>query len=174
MNFRVSFWLVPAAEERVFFQEIIDKLAQEHQALSFVPHVTIYSGEYKPNESISSLIDKAIQDVGSFSLKVDKILYSEQLAKTLFVQFHQSEVLSKISDSLRNNSQHPSDYSLNPHLSLIYQFLSEETKQELANLIKLSKAEVVFNEVQAIAHPETLQSAEDVASWQLVYSRKLQ
>jgi 2'-5' RNA ligase len=73
---KVSFWLIPSEEDREFFQEIIDTLSQEYDAPAFTPHVTIYSGEYTPDESTAELIEKATQDVQGFSLKVDKLLYT--------------------------------------------------------------------------------------------------
>ncbi len=81
MKTKVSFWLIPSEEDRGFFQEIIDTLSQEYDAPSFTPHVTIYSGEYAPG----------------LSLKVDKLLYTGEFTKTLFVQFQSSEILRKIS-----------------------------------------------------------------------------
>jgi hypothetical protein len=48
---KVSFWLIPSEEDRVFFQAIIDTISQEYDAPAFTPHVTIDSGEYAHNES---------------------------------------------------------------------------------------------------------------------------
>ncbi len=105
MKTKVSFWLIPSEEERAFFQKIIDTLSQEYDALSFTPHVTIYSGEYAPDESPAELIEKATQGVQSLSLKVDKLLYTGEFTKTLFVQFQSSEILRKISQNLQSSSK---------------------------------------------------------------------
>ncbi|NEQ22951.1 MAG: cyclic phosphodiesterase-like protein, partial [Microcoleus sp. SIO2G3] len=51
MKTKVSFWLIPSDEDRSYFQEIINTLAQEYDAPAFTPHVTIYSGEYAQEES---------------------------------------------------------------------------------------------------------------------------
>ena len=74
MKTKVSFWLIPSEEDRSFFQNIIDTLAQEYDAPAFTPHVTIYSGEYTADESLAELIENATQRVQSFSLRVDKLL----------------------------------------------------------------------------------------------------
>jgi hypothetical protein len=174
MKTKVSFWLIPSAEDRVFFQEIIDTLAQEYDAPAFTPHVTIYSGECAPDESLAELIETAIQGVQSFSLRVDKLLYTDQFTKSLFVQFHPNSILSQLSETLRSSSKKPSNFALNPHLSLIYQYLSEEIKKDLATSLSLPKSEVFFNEVRAISTPERVQNREDVESWKVISIRELQ
>jgi hypothetical protein len=69
------------------------------------------------------------------------------------VQFHPDAILSRISETLGRRAKKPSDFELNPHLSLIYQHLSEEIKKNLTTSISLPKSEVFFNEVRAISTP---------------------
>jgi hypothetical protein len=171
---KVSFWLIPSDEDRAFFQEIIDTLSQEHDAPTFTPHVTIYSGEYAPDESPAELLETATQGVERFSLRVDQLLYTDEYTKTLFVQFHPNSFLSKISETLRSHSRTPSDFGLNPHLSLIYKRMSEETKKNLVTSLSLPKSEVFFDEVSAILASERVQEREDVESWKVISTRKLQ
>jgi 2'-5' RNA ligase len=171
---KVSFWLIPSEEDRGFFQKIIDTLSLEYDAPSFTPHVTIYSGEYTPDESPAELIEKATQEVQTFSLRVDNLLYTDEFTKTLFVQFHSSAPLTKISETLKNSSRNPSNFVLNPHLSLIYKQMSEETKKNLTTSLTLPKSEVFFDEVRAISTPEKIQKREDVESWKVIFIKKLQ
>ena len=173
MKTKVSFWLIPSDEDRAYFQEIINTLAQEYDAPSFTPHVTIYSGEYATEESPTALIEKAIQEVQSFSLKIDKLLYTDEYTKSFFVQFHPSSILSQISETLRNSSQMPSEFALNPHLSLIYKHLNEVIKQGLMTRLSLPKSEVLFDEVQVIVTSDKVQDREDVESWKIIYTTKL-
>lgn len=174
MTTKVSFWLIPSKEDRAFFQQIIDTLSQEYDAPAFTPHVTIYSGVYESDELLPALVEKAIQGVQQFSLKVAQILYSDEFTKTLFVQFNSSEILSRISETIENRSKKPSGYTLNPHLSLIYKQISEETKRNLANSLTLPKSEVLFDEVTVISASERVQRREDVESWKVILTRKLQ
>lgn len=174
MTTKVSFWLIPSQEDRAFFQEIIDTLSQEYDAPVFTPHVTIYSGEYESDESPPALLERAIQGVQQVSLKVAQLLYSDEFTKTLFVQFHSSEILSKISEVIESSSKKPSGYTLNPHLSLIYKQMSAETKKKLVNSLSLPKTEVLFDEVTAISSSERVQRREDVESWKVIFTKKLQ
>lgn len=171
---KVSFWLIPSEEDRAFFQDIIDNLAQEYDAPVFTPHVTIYSGEYTPEESPAELLENAIQGIQSFSLRVDKLLYTDQFTKTLFVQFYQNPILTQISQTIHNCSKHASEFALNPHLSLIYQYLTEEIKKNLITQLSLPKSEVFFNEVRAIYTRNQVKGWEDVVNWEVIDIRKLQ
>jgi hypothetical protein len=49
---------------------------------------------------------------------VDKLLYTDEFTKTFFVQFYSSAPLTKISETLKTSSKNPSNFVLNPHLSL--------------------------------------------------------
>jgi 2'-5' RNA ligase len=174
LNTKLSFWLIPAAEDRTYFQEIIDSLAQEYDAPTFAPHVTIYSGEYEPDESLESFIEQATQGIKSFSLKVNQLLYTEEFTKTLFVQFQQNSTLRQISESLRSFSKTPSNFTLNPHLSLIYKHLSQDIKKELTTKIDLPKSEILFNEVRVISISSKVETREDVENWGLICTKNLQ
>jgi 2'-5' RNA ligase len=171
---KVSFWLIPSEEDRGFFQAIRDTFSLEYKAPAFTPHVTIYSGEYAPDESPAELIEKVTQEVQPFSLKVDKLLYTDEFTKTLFVQFQSSETLSKISQNLQFSSKNSSNFELNPHLSLIYKQMSEETKKNLTTSLTLPKSEVFFDEVRAISTLERGEKREVVESWKVIFIKKLQ
>lgn len=173
MKTKIAFWLIPSAEDKAFFQKTINYLAQQYDAPAFTPHVTIYSGEYTPDESLDEIIEKAIQGVQNFSLSADKILYTNQFTKSLFLQFHQSSILSRISETIRSSSKKPSNFALNPHLSLIYKDLSEPTKKNLTASLSMPKSKVLFDEVSAISTPERVQTREDVESWKVICIKKL-
>ncbi|MGB5962564.1 MAG: cyclic phosphodiesterase-like protein [Coleofasciculaceae cyanobacterium] len=173
MNNKISFWLIPGREDLAYFQEIIDTLAQEYNAPTFTPHVTIYSGEYAL-EQLPSIIEQATQEIKSLSLSVEQVLYTEEFTKSLFVQFYQSSTLSQISETLRSCAKIPSKFTLNPHLSLIYQHLTEDIKKELITKINLPKSEVFFNEVRVISTSHKVETRKDVEIWKLLYTKSLQ
>jgi len=171
LTLNISFWLIPG--DRLFFQEMIDRLAEKYDAPPFVPHVTIYSGKYASELAIAPLLKTATQHTSLFSLTVDRILYSEQFTKTVFVQFQPNEILKQLSESFQQQALEPHSYTLNPHLSLIYQVLDPVEKQQLAEQIKVPSLEISFDEVRAIATPGQTQTKADVESWQEIGSIKL-
>lgn len=174
MSLNISFWLIPTESDRLFFQEIINRLAERYHAPKFTPHVTIYSGRFASETAIAPLLKTSTQNISPFSLTVDRILHSEQFTKTLFVQFQANETLSQLSAKFQHQALAPQDYSLNPHLSLMYQVLDPVEKQQLAEQIKVPSLEISFDEVRAIATPGSTQTKADVESWQEIASIKLQ
>lgn len=172
MSQKVAFWLIPAAADREFFQEIIDRLARDYDAFSFLPHVTIYWGEFSSDESPTEILEQAIQGIRSFSLQCDRILYTDQFTKSLFVQFHPSAVLSQIAAAIRSRAT-PSDFTLNPHLSLMYNHVGEAVKQRLAQTIHLSRTQVLFDEIQVLLTPDTAQTRSDIENLKLIWRKKI-
>lgn len=170
---RVSYWLVPAAPERAFFQELIETLAAAHHAPTFVPHVTVYAGESPADEGPMEIMARAASEVPAVRLRIDRILYTAAFTKTLFVQFHPSSVLDRVAEEMRRLSARPSDYVLDAHLSLIYKPMSQQEQQRLAATVQLPMAEVRFDEIWANASPGATRTAEDVRRWEVVCRHRL-
>jgi len=164
----VSYWLVPSVGTRVFFQDLIETLAHSHQAPTFVPHVTIYSGDSSATENPVSIICESMQGVREVRLQIDSIMFSELFTKTLFVQFHQSEILTRINADIRRLSTRQSGYKLNPHLSLLYKHMPAREKEKLSSSLRLPMSEVSFDAVWAIASPGSPLQAEDIEGWQVI------
>jgi hypothetical protein len=164
----MSYWLVPAAAERPFWQQLIDTLGRTHDAPAFVPHVTIYSGDSSPQDDPLAIMTQATRALRGVRLQIDRILYTEAFTKSLFVQFHPSEQLSRITEALRRLSAHPSAYVLDPHLSLLYKHLPAHAKHQLATTIQLPVSEIFFDEVWANAAAGATRTAEDVRRWEIV------
>ena len=170
----LSYWLLPSTADRAFFQDIINTLAKTYEAPSFEPHVTIYSGVYTPQDNPETLLQQATNYVLRVRLCVDTLLYTDVFTKTLFAQFHPSPILAAISKTLRNAASAPSDYMLNPHLSLIYKQLGQEAKQHLVSSLHIPQSEIIFDEVSAVMSSASTQTPKDVERWDTVYRRKLQ
>ncbi len=169
----LSYWLLPSTAHRVFFQDIINTFAKTYEAPSFEPHVTIFSGAYIPQDNLEALLQQATNSIQRVRLRVDTLLYTDVFTKTLFVQFHPSPILTGISETLRHASSEPSDYSLNPHLSLIYKQISEEAKQRLVSSLHIPQSEVTFDEVSAMLSSGKTQTPEDVENWNTIYRKRL-
>jgi hypothetical protein len=169
----VSYWLMPTAADRAFFEDLIETLAHTHQAPIFVPHVTIYSGESPVDEDPLEIIAQSTLGVQEIRLRVDRVLYTEAFTKTLFVQFHPSDLLSRMTESMRRLSAWPSAYRLDPHLSLLYKHMGTQDKQHLATTIQLPMSEVSFDAVWANASAGGTRTAEDVERWEIVCRKGL-
>lgn len=173
MRTRVSFWLLPAEEDRLIFEAIIARLAQAYDAPVFAPHVTLYSGEYADHEDPGAILAQAIQGIDAVALTVESIRTTSAFTKTLFVQFAPSEPLTTLSDRLRQLSVTPSDYRLDPHLSLLYKHMPEADQQRAAETISLPQTQVSFDAVAGNVSPTPTRTRDDVERWEMRWRMSL-
>ena len=168
----ITFWLCPAEPARSYFAALISDLATRYEAPVFEPHVTMYviSADRK---NATMLLEKVVKSCRPYRLKVRGLDSSDEFTKTLFVQFAPDSGLARLSEELRRASASPSDYQLNPHLSLIYNAMDAETKGRLAASITLPFTDVIFDSLKAVISPAEIKSRQDVEAWRVIAERKL-
>jgi len=168
----IAYWLCPAKPARSQFEALIKNLAARFDAPLFEPHVTIYVANAE-QENPGAVMEKVLKECGLFRLAVNRIDYSEKFTKTLFVQFDPNAKLTRLAEDFSRASISPSDYELNPHLSLIYKEMDAEAKQQLAASITLLFTEATFDTVKAIISPAEIKSRKEVEAWRVVAERRL-
>ena len=173
MSVRVSFWLLPTPSQRAELETIMTHLAQVYNAPVFMPHITIYSGVYADDEQPEVILQQAIQGVPPLTLEVDTIRYTAQYTKTLFIQFHPSEPLTELMTAIRGRSATPSDYVLDPHLSLMYQHMREADQQHLATTLQVPQDTILCDHVSFIVSATPTLSRADVEAWEIQWQGTL-
>ena len=163
----LAYWLTPSANERAFFSATIRALAEQYGASLFAPHVTLYGSE-NDRASAPAALAQAAAAFEQITLEVDGIACSDELAKTVFVQFKPSDGLSRLSALFRSASRSGDNYDLNPHLSLIYQDLPMATKLEIGASVILPFKEVLFDRIQAVELPGRFRKPADVQTWKVI------
>ena len=169
----VSFWIIPAEEDEEYYRHLIHQIFSQFNAAFLNPHVTIYVGQLTEQETAEELIKKATKGFTPFSLKIDKIDYSKVYTKSFYVQFHPSEMLNKLTESFRGLVANPSDYELDPHMSLFYGSVAKQKKQELAQQISFPQQEILFNRVRASSHPKIIQTRKEIEDFDILCDRQL-
>src|SRR4051794_23820376 len=165
----IAFWLSPAAGAHEFFEGLIKELAERHDAPRFEPHVTLSGGDIAAERAIEILRNLSIRE--SIDLEVTGIEFSEKYTKTLFVQFRSTPEIEALSAELQKAIGRDSE--LNPHLSLLYKEMAQDTKAEAAQAITLPFKTVSFESVKAVLTPSPIHGPEDITVWRTVGSRRL-
>ena len=168
----LTYWLIPAEPARSYFASIISDLAGRFDAPVFQPHMTVY-GTTMGNEDGAALLKQVVADCRTYTLRVSGVGHSDGFTKTVFVEFHPSEALSRLSANFREASAIKDEYELNPHVSLIYKTMPAERKAEIANSVSFPFDEVRFDSAWAVISPADIQSREDVEAWRIVATQKL-
>lgn len=161
----IAFWLRPAAREAEALQQIIHALAERHDAPFFQPHVTLNAGHMTEARALEILRASAARAPIRFA--VDRLDYSDEFTKTLFVQFAETTEGRALSDALAR-AMGGSDYSFDPHLSLIYQKMRRAEKEALSKSVRLPFSEVTCDALVAVACPRTIETRADVEAWRVI------
>ncbi|CAN5772502.1 hypothetical protein BH20VER1_BH20VER1_12380 [soil metagenome] len=168
----VAFWLVPARAERDFFASLIDLLALRFNAPRFEPHVTLFGGDDINPAGAEQVLVNATQG-SRIELQVERIAFSSEYTKTLFVQFRRSKEAEALSQAFCEASGSSRDYKLDPHLSLAYADLPVHEKKEIAHSLELPFESVTFDAVKVITGHASTSGPDDVASWRVLAERRL-
>lgn len=169
---RISCWLVPAQPDKSRLQRIIFALANRFDAPRFEPHVTIYSGGRAARDDVAEILAGVTREVSEIVLNATGIGHSTEFTKTLFLQLAPDERLMKMCRDFKRLSRQPSDYDVNPHLSLLYANLPPETKSALAHELMHPPA-IRFDVVKAIVSGSRTQTRQDVEAWRIVAEGRL-
>lgn len=97
----------------------------------------------------------------------------ETLTRALYVNLGSSGRLARLHKDLHDNVSLPSDYQLDPHLSLLYQDVSFPVREKLTQEIKFVAQELRFDELWAVAIPAALKTADDLEGWQMLLACRL-
>jgi 2'-5' RNA ligase len=163
----VTYWLCPAELERDQFARLIRDLAARFGAPTFEPHVTIQTTSAE-REDPGRVLEKIVKGRRRYRLRIRGLDYSDEYTKTLFVQLAPDTELTQLSEDLRRACVSPGDYQLNPHVSLLYKKMDEETKRDLAASFVLPFTDVNFSSVKAVVSPAEIQSGADVEAWRVI------
>lgn len=147
MTSPVGFWLIPA--EPSPFRKTIADLAVEFDAPPFGPHITLHVGQVSAGDDIEALLVRAASTVPPLDLVAGETGHGEVLFKTLFVRFDDAR-LQALHDELRRGLAHLSDYTLVPHLSLLYKKLPETTREALARQHVFRSERITFDRIAAV------------------------
>lgn len=167
-----SFWLLPAEPLATRLRALIADLARSWDTAPFEPHVTLYCG-VSDDAATSSVLKHVTGQFGPVELTFGKLETTSEYTKTLFFQFEENAAAREIFKTILRLSAQPSNYALNPHLSLIYGALPLEAKQKIMRSLELPKGTYLFDRVRAIETEIPLTAADQIRKWRVVSERVL-
>ena len=156
---------MPAPEDRHWLQSIVARLAHQYNAPVFTPHVTIFSGEYVLETSVSDTMSSVVQDIHRFSLVTNGVAHSDEFIRTLYLVFNDTPMLTRLSKRVEDQACSPAQGVLKPHLSLLYKRMSSSERARCAAAISTDRTEIWFDAVQAVETPERTTDRRDIESW---------
>lgn len=171
----LGFWLMPEAITADFLQSIITKLADENHAASFMPHVTLFiTQKHSVNDCITKTQDLS-NKLYKLELEYNSICASEVFTESVFADFKFSHALEVIHNCFKIKFD-DLGHNINPHLSLLYSNQSLNKKTEIKHDLlfeNIMPEKILFDEIKLIRAHLPVKSNEDVASWEILESFKL-
>jgi len=116
-------------------------------------------------KKLDKIIIDSISGIKSFNIKKNRISFSGDFWKALFIDFNSNENMLKINKHL---TKHLSrfKYELKPHASLIYKEMSQEEKQRLADTLEIKNS----FKITGIGIQEF---SENIEEWKIVREHQL-
>jgi 2'-5' RNA ligase len=163
-----SLWLTPSEPLRTLLRSMIDELAARLDAVAFEPHVTVFCGPSTDAEA-SAIARRIARQHAPFELIADRLGHSQTYTKTLFVQFEGSALLRQMFETAAAAYSRPSDYVLNPHLSLLYKKLEEEAaRRRLCETLDIPTVRYEFDRIRMIETELPIEDDGPVRRWRVV------
>lgn len=170
---KVAFWLMPEQDERKRLETVIADLARACSTPRFAPHVTLYSCRRSADQAELALLARLAAATPPLTLTPKTTEVGQPLAQALFWSIPSQPRLTALFQALHAGVAQPSDYRLQPHLSLLYSDLPSDRRRELGRTL-CPPAVLHCNELRAVAIPARLATMDDFRGWQTLLSVRLQ
>jgi 2'-5' RNA ligase len=162
-----TLWLTPSEPLRASLRSTISQLGARLDAIEFEPHVTVFCGPSTPDQA-SAVARRIASRFPPIELTADHIEHSGVYTKTLFVQFHESALLRVMFETAKTHHSLPSNYVLNPHLSLIYKELPEARRKELAETLDVPTGRYEFDRLRVIETELPIENEGPIRRWRIL------
>jgi 2'-5' RNA ligase len=156
-----AIWLTFSNRDHDYLKKIIDKISEKYYAPKFEPHVTVYGLINSKIDHIDLVLREISLNCGSCKVKKTKILQSEELWKTVFIELEMNKQMKTIHENLKKYFGNIAKYEFKPHISLIYKTLSQEEKNKIINELELKNEFIIDKLVIQKFFP-------DIEKWQIV------
>ena len=131
-------WLVPAAgPARDRLAGVIARLAAEHAAPVFAPHVTMAGVVECSPDAAAPVLGRLVAGVPPFEVALTGVGYEPEFFRSLYLRAEPPAILTALHEAgERTWDLNPAPYR--PHLSLLYSQLPEERKPAIADALGLA------------------------------------
>jgi 2'-5' RNA ligase len=152
---------------------LIADLAGRFSSPEFIPHMTIFSCRRSLLQEELAITAALARSCPPLTLRTNGLAFRDRLTQALFVRLRSDHKLDWLRGSLQNKLRQTSSHDFEPHVSLLYQLLPVPVREKLTRDIRLPLQEINFDQVRAVAIPETIHTTENLSGWQTLLSCRL-
>ena len=114
---------------------------------------------------LENIIDISIQNIEPIIVKSNRIGFANILWKTLFIELINNEKLKAFQNYFYMYIKSNREYKFDPHISLMYKIIAENTKKEIVNSLNL-KNSFKMNKIAAV------RTGQNVSEWEIIVERE--
>ena len=170
---RAAIWLIPRQPDCAILQTLISDLAGRFSSPEFIPHMTIFSCRRSLLQEELAITAAFARSCPPLTLRTNGLAFRDRLTQALFVRLRSDNKLDWLRGSMQNKLRQTSSHDFEPHVSLLYQLLPVPVREKLTRDIRLPLQEINFDQVRAVAIPETIHTTENLSGWQTLLSCRL-
>jgi putative hydrolase of the HAD superfamily len=170
---RCSVFLTPAGDDFAYIDRLIREMCARYCLPPFEPHVTLYSGMFSDTSVLRRAISAAVAGVSPITLAVRGIGCTPEYFKTLFIEFEEHQLLSRIHEQLKEECGELAPYEFAPHLSLLYADLPFGEKESLVARTHLDRSDLRFDQIKIVTPLNRVEGWRDTMQWQNIYRTNL-
>ena len=156
-------WLTLDSPE---LQDIIIELAERFNSPVFQAHCTIIGRTDIPIIKLKSAIVQKDYNLKLDSVHINSISYSENIWKSYYLELKEKHNLIELHEQFCNILSIEKDYEIQPHISLMYNLISEKVKQSISIPIKIG----AFFKIHSI---QITECGEEVERWKPIFELKV-
>ncbi len=131
---RYSLWFMPSGNAYKTLNKIIVRLSRKYSTPKIFPHVTIIPDVVSNEEQIISDAIQLARLIKPFRVVLGKVGYSDEYFKCVFVRADPREILIAANSDAKRIFNRP-DWTNEPHMTLLYGNLPDQTKKEIVQTI---------------------------------------
>ncbi len=115
-----SLWFMPTGDLYEELKELIDRLAEEHGAPPFLPHLTLLGTVTGPEKEIIEKTSLLASELTPFDITLKGVGTEEAFFRCLFLKAAKDRVLMETNEKARALFHKEEASAFMPHLSLMY------------------------------------------------------
>lgn len=169
----VAFWLLPAEPDERRLTALIRRLAAEHGAPVFGPHVSLDVARLDSDESADAILDRLARSHAPVDAVAGPTRHGPDLFRSLYVPVR-GDALGPLHEATRALCRHPdSAFQFQPHLSLMYKVVAEPVRAELVASESLTGQRIRFDRVAVVFPARRAEDFSDIEGWRVVARQML-
>lgn len=159
-----AIWFTFQKDDEFLLQDIINKLSEKYNSISFKPHITAYGLVNIELDKISKICQNISTELKPFNVHFLNISYSDYFWKTLFVNLKPSKIMTKIHECFSEKIKKLENNVFEPHISLIYKKMSNDDKKEISKTVGLKK-QFKINNISILHYSDKIENWEIIKTF---------